>query len=191
MESDNYYVRLGVRRDASAADIKKAYRHQARKYHPDRNGGDEGVMRQVNAAYEVLSDPPKRRDYDSSLKLERRTGTPTGRANDPFERFARRSKAWSRRSEAETAARAAYARQYVQIGATWFDRQSEIQAELFEALNDAGWGFGDAFKEARDHARVAEAHARMERDLALKQAGQFRDEALARARREFERATCA
>jgi molecular chaperone DnaJ len=59
----NYYDTLGVKKDASAAEIKKAFRKLARKHHPDA-GGDEEKFKELNSAYEVLSDPEKRSEYD-------------------------------------------------------------------------------------------------------------------------------
>lgn len=59
----NYYDILGVKKDASADDIKKAFRRLARKHHPDA-GGDEEKFKQINEAYEVLSDAEKRQQYD-------------------------------------------------------------------------------------------------------------------------------
>ncbi len=63
----DYYELLGVKKDASPADIKKAYRKLALKYHPDKNRGDkeaEGKFKEINEAYAVLSDAEKRKQYD-------------------------------------------------------------------------------------------------------------------------------
>ncbi len=67
MVGKDYYNRLGVNRDASEREIKQAYRRLARKYHPDVNPGDkstEARFKQINEAYEVLSDKEKRQKYD-------------------------------------------------------------------------------------------------------------------------------
>ena len=67
MEFKDYYRTLGVARDATADDIKKAFRKLARKYHPDlsKEPGAEARMKEVNEAYAVLSDPEKRAAYDA------------------------------------------------------------------------------------------------------------------------------
>ena len=63
----DYYQILGINKDASQEDVKKAYRKLARKYHPDLNPGDkssEEKFKEANEAYAVLSDPEKRAQYD-------------------------------------------------------------------------------------------------------------------------------
>jgi len=68
----DYYSMLGVPKDASAADIKKAYRKLARKYHPDANKGDaklEEKFKAISEANAVLSDPAKRKEYDEARSL--------------------------------------------------------------------------------------------------------------------------
>jgi curved DNA-binding protein len=67
MDYKDYYKTLGVDRKASEADIRKAYRKLAMQYHPDRNPGDkqaEENFKELNEAYQVLSDPQKRAHYD-------------------------------------------------------------------------------------------------------------------------------
>lgn len=66
--SKDYYETLGVRRNATADEIRKAYRRLARKYHPDLNPGDKAAedrFKQVQEAYDVLSDSKKRKMYDA------------------------------------------------------------------------------------------------------------------------------
>ena len=66
MDYKDYYLTLGIARDATAEQIKKAYRKLARKYHPDvsKEADAEAHMKEVNEAYAVLSDPEKRAAYD-------------------------------------------------------------------------------------------------------------------------------
>ncbi len=59
----NYYEVLGVKKDATADEVKKAFRRLARKHHPDA-GGSEEKFKEINEAYEVLSDAEKREQYD-------------------------------------------------------------------------------------------------------------------------------
>ena len=66
---NDYYADLGVQKDASADEIKKAYRKLAFKYHPDQNPGDkvaEEKFKRITAAYDVLGDEEKRRQYDNA-----------------------------------------------------------------------------------------------------------------------------
>ena len=64
MSKRDYYEVLGVSKDASADEIKKAFRKAAVKHHPDKEGGDETKFKEVNEAYEVLKDAQKRQRYD-------------------------------------------------------------------------------------------------------------------------------
>ena len=67
MEYKDYYKILGVDRNAGEKEIKRAYRRLARQFHPDVNPGDkhaEEKFKEINEAYEVLSDPEKRAKYD-------------------------------------------------------------------------------------------------------------------------------
>src|SRR6266702_8991516 len=77
MSAGDYYAVLGVGRDASEGEVKKAYRKLAMTYHPDRNNGEKAAeekFKQITEAYEVLSDPEKRATYDRYGEAGRRGG---------------------------------------------------------------------------------------------------------------------
>ncbi|NLX23469.1 MAG: J domain-containing protein [Phycisphaerae bacterium] len=83
MPQRDYYEILGVSRTASADEIKRAYRKLAKKYHPDHNPHDktaETRFKEVQAAYEVLHDPQKRREYDQFGHAGRGAGQPGWRS---------------------------------------------------------------------------------------------------------------
>ena len=65
MNQKDYYKILGVSEKAGQAEIKKAYRNLAFLHHPDRSTGNEEMMKEINEAYAVLSNPVKRNEYDS------------------------------------------------------------------------------------------------------------------------------
>lgn len=69
MPSTNHYERLGVRRDATAAELRLAYRRKALDAHPDRrvDGAPAEVMAAINEAWTVLGDPTRRAEYDRLL----------------------------------------------------------------------------------------------------------------------------
>ena len=64
MANKDYYKILGVEKNASADEIKKAFKKAAMQHHPDRPGGDEAKFKEINEAYQVLSDAEKRQRYD-------------------------------------------------------------------------------------------------------------------------------
>jgi len=81
MADRDYYEVLGVKRDASADDLKKAFRHLARKYHPDLNKGSkeaEEKFKEINEAYQVLGDPQKKAQYDQGGQVEFGPGETAG-----------------------------------------------------------------------------------------------------------------
>ncbi|HHX28385.1 MAG: molecular chaperone DnaJ [Bacillota bacterium] len=92
--SRDYYEVLGVGRDASQDEIKRAFRQLAKKHHPDANPGDkdaEARFKEINEAYEVLSDPTKRSNYDAYGNpngpfANAGGGGAGGHAGDPFGR---------------------------------------------------------------------------------------------------------
>src|SRR5918993_3844187 len=95
MAKRDYYDVLGVSRNASADEIKKSHRRLVRQYHPDMNKNNPAAtekFKEVQEAYDVLSDPEKRRTYDQfgHAGLEGgAAGGAGGAGHDPFEAFRR------------------------------------------------------------------------------------------------------
>ena len=90
MSEKDYYQILGVDRNSSDSDIKKAYRKLAVKYHPDKNPGDsnaEEKFKEISAAFEILKDPEKRSRYDQFGHDAFRGGRSSGQGVDPFDLF--------------------------------------------------------------------------------------------------------
>ncbi len=88
MSKQDYYVTLGVAKDSSEQEIKKAYRKLAHKYHPDRNSdpGAEDKFKEVSEAYETLSDPEKKEQYNAYGHDVPRTNHRQAQHN-PFDMF--------------------------------------------------------------------------------------------------------
>lgn len=84
--SRDYYDILGVSRSASDQEIKKAFRKMAHEYHPDKSKGNEEKFKEVNEAYQVLSDSEKRRAYDQFGRAGPGTGGSSGFRPEDFSR---------------------------------------------------------------------------------------------------------
>lgn len=80
----DYYSTLGVGRNASQEEIKKAYRKMAMEHHPDR-GGDEKKFKQISEAYEILSDPQKKQMFDMGVDPKNQHHGGGFHQNGPFE----------------------------------------------------------------------------------------------------------
>jgi len=87
MSKQDYYETLGVSKDASADEIKKAFRKAAVKHHPDKEGGDETKFKEANEAYEILKDSQKRQRYDQFGHAGVGGSSGGGGGGNPFEGF--------------------------------------------------------------------------------------------------------
>lgn len=87
MAKRDYYEVLGVDKNASADEIKKAFRKQAVQHHPDKEGGDESKFKEINEAYEVLKDQQKRQRYDQFGHAGVGGASGGGAGGNPFENF--------------------------------------------------------------------------------------------------------
>lgn len=87
----DYYKILEVKRNANSKELKKAYLRLSKKWHPDKNGGDEKMFRDISHAYEVLNNPEKRKIYDmhgeEGLKKHEEYGN--AEYHDPFDIFSK------------------------------------------------------------------------------------------------------
>ena len=143
MEFKDYYTVMGVARDASADDIKKAHRRLARKYHPDvsKEPGAEALFKEMGEAYEVLKDPEKRAAYDR-LGANWKAGQEFHPPPD-----------WNTGAEAR--------------GRGYSGRDSADHSDFFEALFRRGFADrGERAEPAADfHAQGEDRHAKIQIDL--------------------------
>ena len=144
MDFKDYYAILGVPKDATADDIKKAFRKLARKYHPDvsKEPDAEARMNEINEAYTVLSDPEKRAAYDQ-----------LGKSYRPGQDF-RPPPDWDAGFEFSGPG----------MGAADFGEFSDFFAELFGRMGARG-ARRETFRGERFHARGEDHHAKIVVDL--------------------------
>jgi len=87
MSKRDYYEVLGVAKDASADEIKKAFRRAAVQHHPDKEGGNEEKFKEINEAYDILKDAQKRQRYDQFGHAGVGGSNGGGQSGNPFEGF--------------------------------------------------------------------------------------------------------
>ncbi len=138
MQYNDYYKILDVDKKARVADIKKAYRKLARKYHPDVNPNNpeaEKKFKEINEANEVLSDPEKRKKYDTY-------GMDWSKVSDE------QHEAWNRAGGYQ---QARGQRQYSQTGPQDFDMGGDF-SDFFQSMFGGGFSGGGGFRQARSYS---------------------------------------
>ena len=130
MKFRDYYIVLGITKSATADEIKKAYRKLAVKFHPDKNPGDknaEDVFKEINEAYQVLSDPEKRKKYDTLGENWRHYEQQGGQTKEDFD--------WSKYHNANTGNQQNYSSSNQQF-------EGEQFSDFFESIFGKGFNSG-------------------------------------------------
>lgn len=150
MEYKDYYKTLGVSRDVSADDLKKAYRKLARKYHPDvsKEAGAEEKFKEVGEAYEVLKDPEKRAQYDQFGSAHG-----TGQSFTPPPGWGQQSGFDGRHGDFSSFFDNLFGGGNSQAGQQFFSQGEDVEARLQISLEDA---FNGATKSIRRPAGSAQ-----------------------------------
>ncbi len=138
--TNDFYTILGIPRNASQDEVKKAYRKLAHQHHPDKQGGNEAKFKEINEAYQVLSDPRKRSQYDQFGSAFESQG-PFGGAQGPFGGFGRGFDGFD------------CSRDFGE-----FSRRFDVE-DLFDLF---GGAFGDSFGRRRERKQTGRESARGE-----------------------------
>lgn len=150
----NYYTILGVEPDATQQQIKSAYRRRVKELHPDHYGHDSGPFLAVQEAYDVLSDPARRRTYDEQLTGQQRRQRPP----EPAPRRPGRAPV----EPLVPAGRPAHA------GPGRYSSPVEDISSAFDAIFDQFWGepAGSPYRQARRERERAQFEVRLTPELA-------------------------
>lgn len=153
MDYKDYYQILGVSKNASEKEIKRAYRKLAQQYHPDKNRGDktaEEKFKDINEAYEVLSDPEKRQKYDQFGAQWQQFERSGGNAQDFWAQWASAGGRPGGYTYTQTATQEDLERMFGSRGFGGASGFSDFFETLFGGMGQrSSSGFGDPFRRAQ------------------------------------------